>query len=309
MVLLYLPAQPIAAAQQIVDRIVATVDGDPITMADLRSFAKQNGATLPAGNSPDDQAVQRKVLKELISETALEHEERNMPVSDEEVDHFIASFEQQHHITDAELRQQLTEHGMTWKQYRKQAREAVQKIELLQRQVRDKVVITNSAVKAYYDAHQDEFRTSAERYKLAQILIACPPNAPAATADADRKKAQDLRNRLLAGADFADLARKYSDDDSSKQGGELGYFKASEILDAILSGIKNLKPGQISQVIRSKYGFHIIKLEAHEEPGIQPLADVRNQIREKLSQQAIKEQLKRWVSDELLKNHTVHIYL
>lgn len=302
-------AQPVAAAPQVVDRVIATVDGDPITMADLLSYAKQAGVTLPTGDNPGDQAIQRKVLHGLIEETALEHDESQVDVSDEDVNHFIRNFARQHNLSEAQLRQAVQQNGISWKQYRKQARQAVQKLELFERQVRDKVVITDGQIEAYYKAHRDQFKARAERYKLAQILIACPLNAPAATATADRKKAEAVRKRLLGGADFAELARKYSDDASAKQGGELGFYKPSEILDPVLNGIKNLKVGQISNVIRTKYGFHIIKVEQHEEPGIQPLADVKDAIRKKLSQQAMKTQFKRWVRDDLLQNHTVHIYL
>ncbi len=299
-----------AGADQIVDKIVATVDGDPITMQDLRRFASASGTTLPTDDSPQSLQIERKVLDQLINQKVMDHEMSQIPVDEDQVDRFIAQFEAGNHVTDAQLRDELAQHGITYEQYRKRARQEVQKMLLLEHQVRDKITVTQAQIEAYYHAHIADFTSSEERFKLAQILVAVDPaTAPPMLVEAARARAEQLRKRALKGEDFAALAAQYSDDDSKTQGGELGYFKPDEINDRILAAISKLKSGQISEVVKTGHGFHIIKVEEHQEAGVKPLADVRDAIRAKLAQQQMEIQFKRWVSTELIKNHSVQTYL
>jgi len=302
--------QPRAArAQQVIDRVIATVDDQPLTMQDLQTFAKLNNVSLPAGDSPTDEQTRRKLLNDLIEQTALEHEERDISVDDGAIDRYLSQLAATNHMTEDELRQQAVAHGMSWQQFRDQARAQVQRIELLQREVNDQIIIPQSTVEAYYKAHQSEFEVSQERFKLAQILIAVPPDAPPDVVAAAKKKAEAIRRRAVAGEDFAALARKYSDDDSASQGGELGEFKPGDILDSIEIAIAHLKSGQISPPVRTSHGFHIVKVEEHVEPGLLPLSEAQGQIRQKLGQAQMKARFKEWITQELLKNHSVHVYL
>jgi peptidyl-prolyl cis-trans isomerase SurA len=299
-----------ARADQIVDRVIATVDGDPITMQDLRRYAAASGTTLPADDSPQSQEAKRKVLQKLIDEKVMDHEMSTIPVEEEQVDRFIAQFEAGNHITDEELRAQLAQHGISYDAYRKRARREVQKLLMIQRQVQDKIVITESQIQAYYKSHLADFTASEERFRLAQILIAVDPvAAPPAVVEAARAKAEAVRKRALKGDNFAELAARYSDDDSKTQGGELGYFKPDDINEQILAAISKLKAGQVSPVIKTSHGFHIVKVEEHQQAGVRPLADVHELIRQKLGQQQMEAQFRHWVNTELIKDHSVQTYL
>lgn len=307
---LLLLAPAAARADQIVDRIVATVDGDPITMQDLRTYATASGTTLPADDSPQSDEIKRKVLKELIAEKVMDHEMSSIDVEEDQVDRFIAQFEAGNHITDAQLREQLAQHGIPYEAYRKRARHEVQKMLMFQRQVQDKIVVTHAQIEAYYKSHLDDFTSSQERFKLAQILIAVDPvTAPPMLVEAARAKAEAVRKRALKGEDFAQLAAQYSDDDSKSQGGELGYFKPDEINDKILAAVSKLKTGQISEVVKTSHGFHVVKVEEHQEAGVRPLKDVSEAIRQKLVQQQMESQFRHWVNTDLIKDHSVQTYL
>ncbi len=299
-----------AAADQIVDQVVATVDGDPITMHDLRKYAAAAGVQLPPDDSPGSMEIKRHVLENLIGEKLVDHEMSTIEVDDDQVDRFIAQFEAGNHITDTELRAQLAQHGITYDDYRKRARQEVQKMTMIQEQVRDKITITKSQIDVYYRSHLSEFSSTEERFKLAQILVAVDPiSSPPMVVQAARAKAEGLRKRALRGDNFAELAAKYSDDDSKAQGGELGYFKPDEINDQILAAISKLTAGQISPVVKTSHGFHIVKVEEHEEAGVKPLSEVSDQIREKLSAQEMQVQFRHWVNTELIKSHSVQTYM
>ncbi len=303
-------ARPCAArAQNDLDRVVASVDGDPITVHDLKTFAAINKVTLndPGDmNSPDTKAV----LKGVISERLLESEVKKYKdqIDERQVDEYIANFEQGNGLTDAQLRAQLQSQGHSFEEFRKHSRLELQKMMMIQKEVRGKVNISPDEIKAYYDAHPQEFSVGKESFKLAQILIAVPPNATPAQVEAARVKAESIHKQLLDGADFGQLARQYSDDDSKSQGGELGDFSRGDMIDAIQNAIDHMKVGDISEPIRTEHGFHIVKLEAHEQSGLKPLAEVSGQIRDRLVSQKAQKQFATWVDNDLVKQHYIETF-
>ncbi len=293
-------------AQEVTDRVVASVDGDPITTHDLKDFAATNRVSLanPGDlSSPDTKAV----LKGAIMERLLEAEVKKYQgqVEEHQVDDYIANFEQNAGINDEQLRAQLRAQGHTYEEFRKHSRHEIEQMMMIEKEVRAKVNVSPDEIKAYYDAHPAEFAVKQERFKIAQILIAVPPDAPAADVEAARKKAEDIRKQLAKGGDFAALSRQYSDDDSKSQGGELGNFSRGEILDTIQTAVDQMKVGEISQPVQTDHGFHILKLEEHDTPGAKPLNEASEQIRNKLTTEKAKQQFATWVDTELVKQHDV----
>jgi len=292
-----------------VDSVVANVDGSPITSYDVKTFnAAQAGgvggvalAGAPSLNNPDD------VLKALITQQLLDNETEHYAdkVDDEEVDRYIQTLEQKNHITDDQLRAQLQAQGMSYGQFRKMMRKQVEEMAMIDREVRQKIHIPDSEVLAYYKNHPDEFTVTDEKYRLAQILIAVPQNATPDQIMAARRKADDIRNQIAKGKDFGDLARHYSDDDSKTKGGELGYFSPNDLNDEIAAAVKNVKPGGVTQVVHTKYGFHIIKVEEHQTPGVKPFEEVEREIRDKLMTEQAKGEFQKWIDQDLARQHYV----
>jgi len=272
-----------AAGGASVDQVVASVDGEPITQREVVEFASATGNPLRSDDFATD-PVAKKAVKALIGQKLLESEVKNYEdkVDDAQVDKYIVQVRGDKHMSDAELRAQLQAQGMSYEELRKRARTDLQKAMMVQQQVREKIQISNADIQTYYDAHKSEFEVKKERLKLAQILIAIPANATPEQVAAAQKKADQVYARAVKGADFNDLARTFSDDDSKTNGGELGWFEPNDVMDEILAAVKNLKPGQVSAVIKTKHGFHIVKLEDHQVPGLQPLPEVKDQIRNAL---------------------------
>jgi peptidyl-prolyl cis-trans isomerase SurA len=289
-----------------VDQVVASVDGEPITQRDVLDFASASGNPIP----PDEFAtspIAKKAVKALVGQKLLESELKNYQdkVDDAQVDKYIVQIRGDKHMTDAQFRAQLQASGISYEDLRKRARVDLEKAMMVQQQVREKIQISNADIQAYYDTHKADFTVEKERLKLAQILIAIPPNAtPEQIAEA-QKKANMIYARAEKGQDFNDLARTYSDDDSKSNGGELGWFEPNDVMDEILAATKNLKPGQISVVIRTKHGFHIVKLEEHEVPGLKPLPEVRDQIRNALMNEQTNARIQSWIESDLVKKHYV----
>ncbi len=300
-----------ACAQAIVNRVIASVDGEPITMFDLKQFSQTNGVPLPDPHDPQAPELTRAALKGLITQRMMEAELKNFAdkADDEAVDKYIARLREKNGVNDEQLRQQLSQSGQSYEDFRKRARIELEKMNMLEHEVRQKISITPEQIKAYYDSHQKEFIVTKERLKLAQILVAADAKAPPGEIDAARKKAQDLRKRAAAGEDFAELAAKFSDDDSKSKGGELGDFAPDEILDQIHDAVSKLKPGEVSEVIQTSSGFHIVKLEEHDVPGPKPLADVKDEIQDKLIAASSQDRMKQWVDRDLIKSHHVESFL
>jgi len=297
---------PCAGRAEEVDKIVASVDGDPITMHEVRAFAESAGKPLPAGDPTADPTF-KEGLKGLIAQKLLGEEVKKYQdkIDEEQIDKYIEDVEQDRGISDQQLKQSLLQNGVSWDDFRRQAKMELEKAMMLNEELRQRVTIPPEQIQAYYDAHHDEFTVQQEKYKLAQILIAVAPNASPAEVAAAKAKADLARKKALAGEDFGDLAKRYSDDESKSQGGELGVFGPDDIMDEILAAIKTLQPGQISEVVRSKHGFHVIKVEEHEVPGVRPLAVVKEDIRNHLVDQQTRARLESWVETELVKQHDV----
>jgi peptidyl-prolyl cis-trans isomerase SurA len=300
-----------------VDRVLATVDGNPITTRDVKTFMAAHpagsasagaGGMQPfgGGGTPTDP---QDVLQALITETMLDDEAMKfIPKLDEgQVDRYVQNVEERNHLTDEQLRAQLQSQGVSYDAFRSNVRRQVATMTMIDREVRQKIVIPDSEIQAYYKEHPDEFTVSDEHYRLAQILIAVPPGASPEQIAAAQKKADDIHKQAVNGANFGDLARQYSDDDSKNKGGQLGDFTPSDLNDDIAKAIAPLKDGDVSHVVRTKYGFHIVKVEEHERPGLQSLDDVKNIIRDKLMTDQAKAKFQDWIDQDLKRRHLVEM--
>jgi peptidyl-prolyl cis-trans isomerase SurA len=313
------PAPPPAAVQAapepismesgpVVGKVVASVDGEPITQHEVEDFAAQTGNAIPSGEFASS-PIAKKALKAVIAQKLLEQEVKKYDdkVDEAQIDRYLTEVRRDKHMSDAQFRAQIQSSGLSYDDVRKRARMDLEKAMMIEQQVRGKIEISNADIQAFYDSHKSDFTVEKERLRLSQILIAVPPNATPAQVAAAQKKADQVRARAQKGDDFDDLARSYSDDESKANGGELGWFEPSDVMDEILAGVKNLKPGQISPVIRTKHGFHIVKLDEHETPGVRALAEVKDKIRAGLTDEQTSMKLEAWVDSDLAKQHYVEI--
>ncbi|HVA79917.1 MAG TPA: peptidylprolyl isomerase [Candidatus Binataceae bacterium] len=294
------------AAQPPVDRVVASVDGDPITAHDVQAFSVAVGNPVSTDDIANN-ANAKLMLKELIAAKLFQSEAQkySAKINDVQVDHYIEQIRHDRHMTPDQFKAAIRQSGLSMQDFRKHARQELEKAMMIQQEVRDRVDISDADIRAYYGQHQADYTVAKERYRLAQILIGVPSGASPQQIEQLRRKADQIRTEAANGADFGALAHKYSDDVSKNDAGELGWFAPMEINDQILGGIKPVEPGNVSQVIRTNHGFHILKVEAHETPGVRPLADVKDDIRERLVDAKAKSETQQWVETELVKKHDV----
>lgn len=150
-----------------------------------------------------------------------------------------------------------------------EARKKILMAKLIKDEVEDKVSVSEDEVNNFFDAHRDEFKTP-ELLRASHILVA------------DEKEARGLLDELARGASFEDLARKHSTDATASRGGDVGYFRKGQVVPAFEDACMKLNVGEMSPIIRTQFGYHIIKLTDKKEPGLQSYDEAKGSIENEL---------------------------
>ncbi|MBT8763701.1 SurA N-terminal domain-containing protein [Desulfohalobiaceae bacterium Ax17] len=157
-------------------------------------------------------------------------------------------------------------------------------LELTPNALADKENISDQEVKNYYQAHKEQFKQE-EMVKAKHILIKLNPDAPEEKVQAAKKKIARIQAELKKGKTFEELAKKYSQGPSSVRGGELGWFGRGQMVKKFEEAAFDLKPGQISEPVRTRFGLHLIKVDDYKAPGTKPLEEVKAEIKETIGQE------------------------
>lgn len=257
------PPKPVPAT---IPAVVARVNGEDIPKADfdriLKQMEMQAGQPVPAARRDE---VYRAVLDQVVTYTALVHEARarGIKVSDAEAkaagDAKIAELRQQ--IPDRQaFDKALADRNMTLSRLRSDIRNDLAVNRMMEAELAGAPAITDAQVREFYDKNPDEFRG----VRASHILI-----RPEGFDDASKKKArataEDLMKQARGGADFAELARTHSADGSAQQGGDLGFFTKGSMVPAFSDAAFALQPGQVSDVVETQFGFHVIRMAERKD--------------------------------------------
>lgn len=153
---------------------------------------------------------------------------------------------------------------------------------------RKTVQIQESAIRDYYQSHQSEF-SSEETVTARHILLKVPRDAEEQTVQKTRKKAMEIYDKARTGRDFAELAREFSEGPSAGEGGYLGTLKKDDTVAPFADKAFSMEAGEISEPVRTRFGFHIIKVEKHRQASVKPLEAVKDKIRDKLALQKARD--------------------
>jgi peptidyl-prolyl cis-trans isomerase C len=267
--------------------IVARVNGEAINSTDLekavRGLEGRAGGPVPADQRD---RVYRGVLDDMIGYKLLvqEAKARKIAVPDADVDAQIAQIRSQF-PSDAQFQQALTAQKMTLEAVRDDARAEISVEKLVDGEIAGKASVKPEAVTDFYQKNQDKFQQGA-RVRASHILIGVPQNADAATKQQAKAKAEALLKDLKAGKDFADTAKANSQDPgSAPKGGDLGYFEQGQMVPPFEQAAFALKPGEMSEVVETQFGYHIIKVADRQDSRVVPLEEAKGQIEQYLTQQ------------------------
>jgi peptidyl-prolyl cis-trans isomerase SurA len=258
------PVQPTGPrTSRPLDRIVAVVNDEVITASELQSRARVIEAQLRRQKIqvPARDVLERQVLERMIVDRAQLQlaRETGVRVDDGTVNAAMGRVAESNGLTVPALRQRLEADGVSFNQFREDIRQDIILNRLREREVDSRVQISDSEIDNFI-AEQAGISSDAQEVNLAQILLRVPENADSARIEEARKRAEDLLGQLKGGADFAPLAASFSNAPEALQGGDLGWRNVDRLPSLFVDAIKNLKTGDVSDIIRSPNGFHILKV-------------------------------------------------
>jgi peptidyl-prolyl cis-trans isomerase SurA len=265
-----------AANAEVIDRVIAIINDDIITLKDFEAYIKVEKRTKFTSIDEYFRNQQMKEKLEMYVEGILikqQAKKLGIAATDQEVNNFIEGIKKQNLITDAELREQLRKDNVTYAQFTEGIRLNILRTRLLMRVVSTEINITENSLKSYYDSHQDVFRD--QEFHLQQIFISGQHRDI-------KERAEKAYKDLTAGKPFADVARGISDDPSAKQGGDIGFVKRSDLLPTLRDSLNNLAPGSFTPIIPTPYGLHILKLIEVKKVEVLPYEAVKNAINERM---------------------------
>jgi peptidyl-prolyl cis-trans isomerase SurA len=247
-----------------IDSIVAVVNEDVITRSELDDRVREVVRQLKKQDTPlpPTDVLEKQILERMITDM-LEQQyaaENGVRVDDTQLNLAITRIAQQNNFPSlAEFRAKLEKDGVDYKKFREEIRSEIISTRLREREVESKIVISDSEVDNYL-ANKARLGSAGEEFHLAHILVVVPEQASADKIQAARERAEQAWSKLNSGADFAQVAAGVSDAKDALQGGDLGWHTGDSIPPLFMNELQNMKPGQISAVLRSPNGFHIFKL-------------------------------------------------
>lgn len=255
---------PSMAANRVaaVDRIVAVVNSDVITSVQLRDRVEQitRQVQRQGGQLPPADVLERQILERLIIEQAQLQlaRETSLRVDDATLERAIARIAENNRISATELRATLERDGVSWSRFRDEIRTEILLTRLREREVDSRIVVTDAEIDNFLQNNPDAF--SGSEYLVAHILMRAPESASPEQIARLRERAERALSRLRAGEAFGRVAADSSDAPDSVNGGSLGWRERDRLPALYADAARDLQPGQVSPVLRSAAGLHIIQL-------------------------------------------------
>jgi peptidyl-prolyl cis-trans isomerase SurA len=287
---------------EVVDRIIAVVNDDVITLSELQQRTNAFVAARQQNPFLDEQeesldTIRMNILNALINErlAAQEISRLDISVSEADVDEAVERIKEENLLTQEAFEAELRKQGMEITDLRQQIRDSLEQSKLVNREVRSKTVITEEMVESYYRSHLEEFQ-SKERWRIQDIFLPFSPSDTTEQRDQMHKVAEYIIERLRQGDDFALLARRFSKGPGAESGGDLGYFSRGELEPALEAAVETLEAGEVSPDIETVRGIHIIKVMEVDKTPPRSLDEVRESIRHMLYKREVDFRYREWLS-------------
>jgi peptidyl-prolyl cis-trans isomerase SurA len=297
-------AQSSSSKGQVVEEIIARVNNEIITLSDYQKAdesLKQEVAQDCQGCAPDKiqaeiKDQEKNLLSGLIDNALLLERAKDMSINvDTDLIKQLDDIRKQNKLdTMEDLQKAVESEGLIWEDYKAQIKDKLMRDQVIRQEVAGHMDIAPEDVKQYYEAHKEEYEFP-EQVVLAEIFLSTNGRTPEEVASIERK-AQDLHDRVVRGQDFSQIAEKYSEGQTASDGGSIGTFKRGVLDKALDDAVFKLNKDQITEVIRVKTGFEILKVVEHYQAGLQPLSAVQDQIQNKLYMQKMEPAMRDYLA-------------
>ena len=281
------------------EAVVAVVEGTKVFDRDLqmtiREMRRQFGEKELAKESAD--GLRRKALDQFLAVELLNREGKglNLPEVDKQVEAMWAAAEKQAGSKE-KFEEQLSKDGLTVDQARENIRKNIYVRAVISQKIQPLVTVSDAELEAAYQANLDRYRHG-ELVGARHILVQVPKEATEEQKKQAREKIESLLKEAQAGKDFSELAKNNSDCPSKTRGGDLGYFGKGRMVPAFETAALALKEGEISPVVETSFGFHLIQVYGKKPPGVTPLTEVRRQVEAQVKNEKFQKTVNEYVLD------------
>jgi len=288
-------AAPKPVTPEALPEVVARINGKEIKKGELLNRVRAVRAEKGRMGLPPDESAEfyHDVLDQIVGATLLYQESRaqGMAAPDTEVEGRLAAVKARFPEDDA-FASALSAQGLTPDSLKEEIRLNLSVQKLVETDIASKIAVSEEAQKKFYDENQDQMKEP-ERVRVSHILVKADSEAPAEDKARARAKLEAVVAQIQKGEDFAKLARENSDDTGSKaQGGELPWISSGETVPPFEKAAFALKVGELSSVVESPFGFHVIKLHERKPAGQVPFEQAKSRIGEFLTQREIQEKVR-----------------
>src|ERR1700722_2583717 len=301
-----LPSSARAQAKAaVVEEIIARVNNDIITQSDYQhadmqlkdEIAHDCQNCLPDKLAAEYKDQQKDLLRSLIDQSLMVQRAKDMGISVEsDLIKRLDDVRKQNNLNSIEdLEKAVEGSGLPWEDYKTQIRNGMLTQEVIRREVGSHINIPTEEVKTYYGAHSQEF-TRPEQVVLTEIFLSTEGKSPEEM-ESVQKKTEDLRNRVVKGDDFNEIAKRYSEGSTAKDGGDLGTFQRGQLSPQLEAIVFKMEKNQITDVIQTKTGFEVLKVENHFQAGLQPLDKVENEVMNKLYMEKMQPSMRTYLGE------------
>jgi peptidyl-prolyl cis-trans isomerase SurA len=293
--------EPVFAAE-VCNRLVAVVNNDVITLYELNNRMKEMTGVpveeLMQKNEAMYREARQKILELLIDEKIAQAKikELRIQVSDKQVDNFLEKMKRDNQLTQEDLVAGLEKEGLSYEKYRERIRRDIERSQLIEYEVRSKIIIRDEAIQKYYEEHKGTFGV-AEKVHLAGIFLMRKNVKSEEEMRELYRKAQDISAKLKAGADFGQMAGTYSEGPGAKQGGDLGQFTVEHLEAGLKSVVEALPEGGVSDPLVRPNGIQIIKVVKKQTGKIRSLEEMKEAIFEILYREEVNRRYQIWIKE------------
>ena len=289
--------QSTASGSVVVDRVVAVVNGEIITMSDL-----QREEALKKTDKPDERLLLEDMIDRKLQMAAAKR--AGMDVTDKELADAIEDIMKRNSMDSKQFEAALAKEGLTLEQYKTELREQMTLSRVFNKYVRSGLAVDEAEVRAYYEKNKKTY-SMPEEIRVRQIFFKLPENATPAQTEAVKEKALEALERAKKGQDFIRLVEELSESENADQGGDLGFMQRDQVIPEIEEATRTLKPGELAGPIQCAGGFHVIRLEEIRTQ-VKPFEKVKDEIAKMLYEQKSENTYRTWLqtlrSDSLIEN-------
>ncbi|MCK5553778.1 MAG: peptidylprolyl isomerase [Deltaproteobacteria bacterium] len=300
-ILLILGLSEAICGAKVIDKIVAIVNGEIITLSELDRYRSRLRQKTDITTNPWEKRakvfeLRRVILDRLIEEKIIDQQCKKwaIKVSARDIDAAIEDVKRMNAVTEEQLKMALMADGLSWEDYRRELTKQIKRARLASQVIGQEFTVDDERLKRFYVQHIQRFKEP-DQIRVSHILIVIPEDADDLLVQALHHTGEMILDKLSRGEDFQRLARLYSDDASAKNGGDLGFFKKGELLPQIERITFNLHPGQFRGLVRTNIGFHIVKVTDKKEGRIIPYEEVMEKVRNQYGEEESQRLHKAWL--------------